>query len=452
MEPYQFQKEVIEEIEQFDGRCLVALDTGLGKTPIAWWWVQQRMPRTLPVIVVCPSSVKYQWQAEAQRVIGIDSVVLEGQTPLRGKPDPNVQCFIINYDILRFWKNWLKKVEASTVIIDEAQYIASSKAKRTRSVVSLCRDAMYVLGLSATPLLNRPVELWPTLNIINPSVWYHGLRFRMKFCGAKLTPWGWDFKGASNTRELHKQLTKSVMSRRKKSEVLQDLPKTSWHMITLPIRNPHEYAAATEDLIKWLGKKSKAKAERASKAKQMVEAGVLLRLAAKLKIKYVIDWVNNYLDDTNEKLVLFGIHKKMIAALSRQCKAESVIIDGSVTGKNRYKAVQKFCDDRSTRLLLGNIKAAGTGVDGLQKVCSTMAFVELPWQPGAVVQAAGRLDRIGQLNPVTVYYLVAHDTIEENLCRLLQKKQSIISDILDGGEGEDLSLFNELMKELKKKQ
>jgi len=272
----------------------------------------------------------------------------------------------------------------------------------------------------------------------------------MRYCNAKLTPWGWDFKGASNTVELHNLLTKHVMSRRKKSEVLQDLPQTSRHMIPLPISKPHEYAAATEDLIKWLGKQSKAKAERASRAKQMVEAGVLLRLAAKLKIKYVIDWVNNFLQDTDEKLVLFANHKKMISALSRRCKTKSVIIDGSVTGKNRHLAVQKFQKDRSTRLLIGNIKAAGTGVDGLQNVCSTMAFVELPWQPGAVIQACGRLDRIGQTKPVTVYYLVAHDTIEEGLCKLLQKKQDIISDVLDGGEAEGLSLFDELMKELGK--
>ncbi|GAF90785.1 unnamed protein product, partial [marine sediment metagenome] len=263
--------------------------------------------------------------------------------------------------------------------------------------------------------------------------------------GARMTPWGWNFKGASRTKELHDLLVTSVMSRRKKREVLADLPKLTRSMIPLPIRKPHEYKLAADNLIEWIARTDEKKAERLSKARQMVEMGELLRLSARLKFRYVVDWINTFLEDTDEKLLVFGIHKKMIRALNRRCNSEAVIIDGSVTGKARYDAVVRFQNDTKVRLLLGNIKAAGTGVDGIQKACSTAAFVELPWQPGAVVQAIGRLDRIGQTKPVQAYFLVAHDTVEEKLCALLQKKEEIISNVLDGSNTGGMSLFDELM-------
>jgi len=174
-------------------------------------------------------------------------------------------------------------------------------------------------------------------------------------------------------------------------------------------------------------------------------------LAAKLKLVYAVEWINQFLEDSDEKLVVFAVHRGAVRVLKKYCKAESVIVDGTVTGRKRDEAVQQFQRVKSTRLLIGNIHALGVGVDGSQKVCSTAAFVELAWRPGDHSQAEGRLDRLGQKNPVQFFYLVAKDTIEVDLCRLLQEKQETLSAVLDGKKtGKDLPLFDELLKRMKK--
>ena len=107
--------------------------------------------------------------------------------------------------------------------------------------------------------------------------------------------------------------------------------------------------------------------------------------------------------------------------------------------------------DNEVRLLVGNIKAAGVGIDGLQRVCSTMAVAELPWTPGAAVQVEDRLWRIGAIGDVRCVYLVAHGTVEEPLCELLQEKQGVLSATLDGGDCQgDLDIHDQLLMKINK--
>jgi SNF2 family DNA or RNA helicase len=202
------------------------------------------------------------------------------------------------------------------------------------------------------------------------------------------------------------------------------------------------------DFLNWLKQEDPTKAERAAKAQALVKIGYLLRLSAKLKLKYAVDWINEFLENSDEKLVVFAVHTKCIDALQRRCMYKSVVIDGSVTGKDRNAAVNLFRNDNSVRLLIGNIRAAGVGVDGLQ-IASNAAFVELPWQPGAALQAEDRIHRIGTRSKAWIWYLVAHNTVESRLCNILQRKQNMLSSVLDGGKvAGDLDIFDKLMKEI----
>ncbi len=403
MKPFPFQRECIDEISGFGGRALLSADMGLGKTPMALWYLQENSHKALPAIVVCPASVKYHWEHEAQKAIGIRASVAEGIVPPKHPPLKSTQLLIINYDILKYWEPWLRQLQPKAIILDESQYISNQQTQRTEAVKRLCTGTHRILALSGTPLTNRPIELFTTLNLLSPAYFPSRWSYGMRYCAAKLTPWGWDFKGVSKSNELHKLLIKTCMVRRRKADVLKELPSKIRQVIPIKLENQSEYNKASTDFITWLRKQDSAAAKRAAKATTMVKAGYLLRLAAKLKLRQVIAWINKFLETTDKKLVVFAIHRKMISALERRVNAQSVVIDGSVTGRKRQQAITTFQNDNRVRVLIGNIKAAGIGIT--LTAASNVLITEIPWRPGDLTQAEDRCLSKNQLVycPQSVY-------------------------------------------------
>ena len=216
------------------------------------------------------------------------------------------------------------------------------------------------------------------------------------------------------------------------------------------MRDREQYQKAVDDFIGWLEENDPKKATAAKKAEVLVQTGALLRLAAKLKFRGVVDWINQFLaDNPEEKIVVFAVHRKMIEALLRRISLPAVRIDGSVAGRDRQTAVQRFQGDKNCRVFVGNIQAAGVGLT--LTAASHVAFTELSWRPGDHIQAEDRCHRIGATGTVWAHYLVAYGSIESRLCRVLQAKQGTISAILDGGRTEeDLDVFDQLLEEVKK--
>jgi len=449
--PYKYQREGIKLIDFFDGRVLLADDVGLGKSLQALWWITQA--DAWPAVVVCPANVKWHWEHEALQNLGIRAAVLEGQKP------PDVESLarrpkltILNYDILQYWVPWLREIGAKTIILDECAALMNRETKRTKASRALCRDVPHVLSLSATPLMNRPREMWPTLNILRPDEFGAFWSFGHKYCGAKLGYQNrWVFDGASNVKSLNKLLRKTCMIRRRAKDVALELPDKIREILPLPLSDEQEYSEATNDFLMWLRKKDAAAARRASKAQAVVQMGHLMRLAAKLKLRGVVDWINNLLATTDEKVVIFAVHTKCVRALRRRINAQSVVVDGSVSGRARKSAVMQFQNDPRVRVFIGNIQAAGVGLNGLQGSARIVVFAELPFVPATVTQAEGRLHRIGQKDTVWAYYFVAKGTIEEKLLAILQQKQGVVGTILDGDAvPDDLPVHDLLLRELEK--
>ena len=160
-------------------------------------------------------------------------------------------------------------------------------------------------------------------------------------------------------------------------------------------------------------------------------------------MKNVNVWIQNFLE-TDEKLVVFCTHKFVIEELMEEFKEIAVKIDGSVTGENRQKAVDEFQTNDKIRLFVGNVQAAGVGIT--LTAASNLVFIELGWSPMMHDQAEDRIHRIGQKNSVMIYYLLAANTIEEKIAKLLDSKRKVVDAILDGVETEQASLLSELMK------
>ncbi len=446
---HKFQSECLNEFEWFDGRVLCAIDMGLGKTIISLTHLV-RHPEARPAVVVCPASVKYQWQVEAQQHTSLTTLVLSGRNPCP-LPTRIPDVFVINYDILHDWVDALRTIRPKTVVIDELQYIQDHRSKRTKAVRRLCQGVKKIIALSGTPILNYPIQLWPTLNLLSPKIWASRFRFARQFCAPRFTPWGWQFRGASNTDKLNQLLTQSCMVRRRKEDVLQDLPPKIRSVLPIDIKMS-EYKRAESDFLNWLAETDPLRAKKASRAVAITKIGYLLRLVAKLKINGVAEWVGEFLSNSDSKLVLFAIHKETISGLRQACRVKSVTVDGSTDTQARKRLVDQFKADRNTRLFIGNIRAAGTGIDGLQHATDTVAFCELPWRPGDLTQAEDRVWRMGLRSKTAwMYYLIAHNTIEEKLCQAIQDRQSSISAVIDGGQVDgDLDIFDRLLVSISK--
>jgi SNF2 family DNA or RNA helicase len=170
-----------------------------------------------------------------------------------------------------------------------------------------------------------------------------------------------------------------------------------------------------------------------------------------LKTSSVIAWVRDFLE-SERKLILFAVHKSVVTRL-REAFPAAVEVVGATSLKQRKLNVERFLGDADCPLLIGNVKAAGTGWSA--PGVSDVAFAELAWSPGTHTQAEDRCHGLGRGKEgvrSTAFYLVARGTLEEKLVKLLQEKQRVASRILDGGRGDPLDVFDRLVAELRKEK
>lgn len=331
------------------------------------------------------------------------------------------------------------------VLVANCQYLSNPKTQRTKAVKAVSKGVHNVLALSATPLTVRPQELFPVLNILWPKEFPAYLPFLTRYCDPKWTPWGMDYSGASNLEELHHRLITLGMVRYRKKDVLKDLPDKVIRVVPIELWDQDQYQDATKDFMSWLKQNMAHRVRSASKAEALTKVGYMLRLCAKLKMKGIVEWANNFLTETDEKLILFAIHHNAIDVMRRRIGFKHVVVDGSVTGVHRQNAIDNFQKDPTTRAIFGNLQACGVGTT--LTAASEVGICEYPWRPGDLLQAMDRPHRIGQKNTVFINFFAAAGTIEEDMCKLLQTRQQNISTILDGGKHEsELNLHSELLR------
>lgn len=438
---YPFQNKGVAFLEKKSGKGLIADEMGLGKTVQALAWLQLH-PEKRPAIIAVPASLKLNWKKEAEKWVTNPHVqILQGKKPYPIKGS----IVIINYDILPDWVNVLKDINPQVFIMDEIHYTKNNQAKRTKAAKQLAKHCPHVIGLSGTPVVNRPVEAFNALKMIDPTVIPRFWDYVHRYCGPKHNGFGWDFNGATNTDELHEKLINTIMIRRKKADVLKDLPDKVHSFMPIEMESENEYNQAEADFIDFIKRtKGNKAAEKASNAQQLAEIEGLKQLAVQGKMKASIDWIRDFLD-VDGKLVVFCTHKFAVERLMKEFGTQTVKVDGSVTGEQRQKAVDRFQNDPNVRLFVGNIKAAGVGLT--LTAASTVAFLELPWTPGDLTQAEDRCHRIGQKDSVNIYYLLATGTIEERIARMLDEKRKILDSVLDGKETAEESLLETLIKE-----
>lgn len=410
-----------------------------------------------PCMVVCPASVKSGWLREWKETNPNRRVsIISTSSP---PEDFEADVIVINYDILgkRVTKengktsleirlDGMKKKSFSLVIADEIHFLKNRKSIRSKSFKKLAYKVPSVIGLTGTLIMNRPAELLNILMLIErikeiaPDDQYHHYFFE-RYCNMKETNFGMDISGASNIKELNRLLKECCYFQVSKRDALKELPPISENVVECEITNKRAYKKAKGDLLQFIEDKFKdeEKVEKAARAEFLVKLSTLKQLSLEGKEKFIKKWVEEWMEaNEEEKLLVFASQSTILTKIAEEFK-EGLLITGGTTIKKRDEILQRFFLQKESRVLFANIGCLGTGVDGLQKVCSNMAILELPPRPSDLVQVIGRLERSGQENPVTIQYLLSPETIDQDLWEMLKGKKDV-TDMLNKGFQDDTSL------------
>ena len=431
---YPYQLVGAKFLEMSNGNGMVNDTVGLGKSAQALSYLFNH-PEMRPAIIVCPASVKYQWEEYCREWIPKSNPeVINGP---KGKFAGDI--IILNYDILKKNVTKIKNINPQIIILDESHKVKNYKSQRTIAAVDLASQIPHRMLLSGTPALNRTSELWVQLAILRPDI-YNQMTFtkwHKKYCDAKKTEWGWDYSGNSNTEELAEEL-KSIMLRRTEEEVFDELPEMIRTTVPVSITNRKIYNSARKDYLQWVAKqKGLAAAKKASRAEHLSRIAVLKRLAAEGKLGSAISWIKDYLEN-EDKIIVFAHHKSIISKLEEEFGDECVVIDGRTPQKNRIPITDRFESDPKIKILIGNVRAASEGLNlGISK---TVVTLELDWSPKTHEQCEGRikgLRQIGRGRKTThSYYLLGIDTIDIEISAMLEAKRKVI----DTAMGDDVKL------------
>ena len=483
----EFQKEGVSYAVKYE-RCFIADEMGLGKSGQSIAAVETT--NSYPCLIICPASLKLNWKKEIAFWLDKNIKVIDGfikptyeiihdMKVLTGyeTPDYDADFIIINYDILYRekksaisaanpkdivipdHKDLLKTMNFKSIIVDECQLISNFKSLRTKAVKEISRKIRYRYALSGTPILNRPKELIAQLDFLDRLDTFGGFwTFAKRYCAAFEGDFGWDFSGASNLDELYLNMRKTCFIRRKKEDVLSELPAKQRIMIPVELSNAKEYETASKNFRKWMqmtsmnetefyeelkkiplltdsqrrvvaSAKATKKLNKTLSAEAIVKIEKLKQITARGKLEKVYEFINNFLM-YDEKLLIFAKHQEIYKKLIDKYRDVSVHIVGGMTSKQKDAAEEEFQTNPEVKLLIGALDAAGIGLN--LTASSTVVFVELGWTSAIHDQAEDRVHRIGQKDFVKCYYFYAEKTIDEQILELIESKRAIAANIEDG--------------------
>lgn len=464
LQPYQYQLEGVRYAID-NKRCIFGDQPGLGKTLQAICTVVKAHKEaavygeSFPILVICPASLKVNWQREFKKFAGMNAIILDDSNRQswqsfyeckKNDGSPLCEVFITNYESLK--KYFVKRVRDDSkltmksiafdervklfksVIIDESHKCKSGKTQQAKFVEGICKGKRYIFALTGTPVVNNNTDLIQQLKILGRLEDFGGYsRFVEKYCDGP--------KQASNVKELNWRLWNCCFFRREKSKVLTQLPDKMRQYLQVDISNMKEYQNAEADMVKYLKQyknASDAQVQRSMNGAVMVKMGLLKQISARGKIKAVSEFIHDVIDG-GEKLIVFGYLKEVIAELKKEFP-KAVTVTGSDNINQKQYAVDSFQSNPDCNLIILNYKSGGTGLT--LTASSRVAFIEFPWTFSDCEQAEDRAHRNGQKNSVNCYYFLGKDTIDKYMYDVIQTKKNIANGVTGTDDQVEESMVN----------
>jgi SWI/SNF-related matrix-associated actin-dependent regulator 1 of chromatin subfamily A len=418
-------------------RAFIADEQGLGKTIQALAAIEAA--DAYPAVIVCPASLKLNWLREAAHWLPKRSTdTISGRT---AAALPMADIVVVNYDVLDAHADALAELAPRALVFDESHYCKNPKARRTKALIHLSEQlpaGTLRLALTGTPLVNRPGELVPQLR---------ALRCLDHF--GTSASFARRFRGEEARRRLHWHLRSTCYVRRRKDEVLTQLPPKRRITVPVPLTNEAEYDQLELDLIEWLRaavrdpKELEERIDTALRAEALVKLNALRHVAARGKLPAAIEWIETFVA-AGERLVVFAHHRDIQAGLLDAFPGAARIV-GSDTLAERDANVERFQNEEAD-LCICSLEAASHGFT--LTAAASVAFVELGWTPAKHDQAEDRVHRIGQDRHVTAWYLLAADTIDERIAALIDHKRAVVDSVTDGTPSGEAAIVDRLLREL----
>ena len=450
IEPYPYQREgILFGLEK--KRLLIGDEPGLGKTLQSIGIVDTA--NAYPTLVICPSSLKINWQREFEKFTDKKAIVLDNATRTSWPYLLQMGMFhmaIVNYESLRKYFVYdtgkdrafrLKDVVFNdaikvfrSVIIDESHRVKDPSAQQTIFTRGIVEGKQWRILLSGTPVVNRAEDLVAQLSIMGRLKDFGG---RGKFLA--------DYGEDGNLEALSRMLYENCMIRREKAKVLTQLPDKTRTDLYVEISNREEYLLAQYDLAEYLRQYKECtdfEIRRKMRMEALVKFMALRSIAAKGKVKQAIDFVRVFLA-SGKPLILFCSLHEIVDEICKEFP-DAVTVTGRDSASAKQAAVDAF-QSGAAKLIVCSIKAAGVGLT--LTASSNVAFIELPWTYADCCQCEDRAHRIGQKDNVTCYYLLGQDTIDSTLYGLIHKKKSIAGQIMasDDDIPQSEAYFDELI-------
>lgn len=421
-----------------EGNFLLAWEPGVGKTLPA---LATAATFRKPSLYLCPAPLRNQIGAVSRSLTPHlkTQVIQTGRDVL----DPSANLVVCSYEQASEEARWKGLMARSwgALILDEAHYCKNTQAKRTRAVYgarinspgALWRVAERVWPMTGTPILNDPTELWPHVSRLWPEVLIElDLRtadqWMREFCVIKNTPYGPKILGGRNLDRLNKIL-KPRMSRLTLAETQTNMPPVTVDTLVLPPEDIDQ-SGIDRTALGLLQALLEVDDEWSAEFSQLEpHLSSLRRLWGMAKVPGVVELIKTELHGGLPKIVVFFVHTAVGQAIADGLKQfRPLIIDGSTANKTRV--IEAFRKEPSNRVLLGQIVAAGTGLDGMQHAAHRTLLAEYAWTPAVNQQAVARVARAGQTLPVRASYVTLAGSMDDDIARALVRKEKIVKEVL----------------------
>jgi SNF2 family DNA or RNA helicase len=443
--PYQV-KGVLFAVQA--GRCILADEMGLGKTlqAIVSTEILRNEFGIKTAIIVCPTSLKYQWATEIKKFTGNSNIcVVEGNILARKQlyENNNFDYMIVSYQMAANDAIFLNAMQADVLILDEAQRIKNWRTKTAAAMKKIKTN--YAFVLTGTPVENKIEDLYSLMQIVNPYM----LGSLHNFLSAHQLQDADTGKviGYKNLNEIG-SLLKNVMLRRTKAEVLTELPKRMDKVLFVPMTTEQselhaEYADIVAKLVnKWKRMKFLNEQDRQmllinlNRMRMVCDSTFIIDQETNFQTK--LDEVQNILEEIiampEEKVVIFSQWERMtrlVAEILKEKKIKFEYLHGGIPGQKRGALYTNFNTDPECRVFLST-DAGGVGLN--LQAAAYLINLDIPWNPAVLEQRIGRIYRLGQKKNVSITNLVSLGSIEHRMLDLLKFKTGVAAGILDGGE------------------
>lgn len=419
--------------------CFLADEMRVGKTPAAVRACD--LVGAENILVISPANARINWTREFQRFSPLDRLT---QAVMPGEKPRTFGIVIVSYEMSVMYADILKSVWWDVLLADEVHRCKERTSQRTKTLYGASKrspgiiaSAARIWRLSGSPCPKDVSELWTHLHsagLAPESYWDFTFHFTTGF----ETTYGYQITGTKNADELKARLFPEFMLRRTLAEVMPDLPSIAFETVTVP----RSEACLSDDLrehftqITQIDQELQVALANVSSEKQIdilestaASSTTLRRYVLACKLPAIAEQLELDLESGVDKIVLFCVHKIGVEWMAERLKKYGpVILYGDTPSKKRQPAIDRFREDKTCRVFIGNIQAAGEAID--LTPCSELVFLECSWVPGENAQAAMRLRGINQILPVRARVFALYNSVDERVAEVLSRRTKELLKIL----------------------